>query len=101
VGELLQALDFHLARPREVALVGEPAAPDMRELLAVVNGGYRPNQVVALRRPDDHAAEAVIALLAERPPLDGRATAYVCQNYACELPTTNPLVLADQLGLKP
>jgi len=98
-GELLQALDFHLSRPREVALVGDPATPDMRELLAVVNGAYLPNQVLALRRPDDYAAEAAIALLAERPPLDSRATAYVCQNYACELPTTNPLVLADQLGL--
>ena len=98
-GELLQALDFHLSRPREVALVGDPAAPDMRELLAVINGAYLPNQVVALRGPDDYAAEAAIALLAERPPLDGRATAYVCQNYACELPTTNPVVLADQLGL--
>jgi uncharacterized protein len=98
-GELIQALDFHLAQPREIALVGEPAAPDMRELLAVVNGAYLPNKVVALRRPEDHAPEAAIGLLAERPPLDGRATAYVCQNYACELPTTNPVVLADQLGL--
>jgi uncharacterized protein YyaL (SSP411 family) len=60
---------------------------------------YLPNKVVALRRPDDHGAEAAIALLADRPPLDSRATAYVCQNYACELPTTNAVVLAEQLGL--
>ncbi len=100
-GELAQALDFHLAGPRELAFVGEPEAADMQALLAVVNGAYLPHQVMALRRPDDRAAEAAIPLLAEREPLDGRATAYVCRNYACELPTTNPIVLAEQLGLAP
>jgi hypothetical protein len=98
-GELIQALDFHLAGPREVAFVGEPEGADMRELLAVVNRAYLPHQVLALRRPDDRAAEAAIPLLAERDALDDRATAYVCRNAVCELPTTNPIVLAEQLGV--
>ena len=98
-GELLNALDFYLSGPREVALVGEHSAPETRELLAVLNSAWLPNKVMALRAPNDHAASAAMALLADRPALDDRATAYVCQNYACELPTTNPLVLAEQLGL--
>ncbi len=100
-GELIQALAFHLAGPREIAFVGEPEAADTRDLLAVVNGAYLPNAVMALRRPDDHAAAAAIPLLAERDALDGRATAYVCRHAVCELPTTNPIVLAEQLDLPP
>jgi uncharacterized protein YyaL (SSP411 family) len=98
-GELLSALDFYLAKPREIALVGDPEAPDTRALLRVIYGTYLPNKVVALRRPEDQTAAAAIALLADRPPLDGQATAYVCQNYVCQLPTTSPAVLAEQLGL--
>ncbi len=99
-GELINALDFHLSRPREVALVGERHAPDTRELVGVLNSAWLPNKVMALAEPGDHAAAAAIALLAGREALDGgRATAYVCQNYTCELPTTNPFVLAEQLGL--
>jgi uncharacterized protein YyaL (SSP411 family) len=98
-GELIGALDFHLSGPREIALVGDPDAPDTRALLQVVNSDFLPNKVLALRRPDDRAAEAAIGLLAERDALDGRATAYVCHSLGCELPTTNPLVLAEQLGL--
>ena len=81
--------------------MGEPEAADTRALLAVVNGAYLPNAVMALRRPDDHAAAAAIPLLSERDALDGRATAYVCRHAVCELPTTNPIVLAEQLDLTP
>ena len=97
-GELLNALDFHLSGPARGGARRRDSAPDTRELVAVLNSAWLPNKVMALRAPDDHAASAAIPLLADRPALDDRATAYVCQNYACELPT-DPLVLAEQLGL--
>jgi uncharacterized protein YyaL (SSP411 family) len=37
-------------------------------------------------------------LLADRPAVDGHATAYVCRNFACQLPTTDAVVLEKQLG---
>jgi uncharacterized protein YyaL (SSP411 family) len=30
--------------------------------------------------------------------IDGRPTAYVCENYACQLPTSNPAVVAQLLS---
>ena len=36
-------------------------------------------------------------LLAERGMVDGKPTAYVCQNYVCQLPVTDPQALAEQL----
>jgi uncharacterized protein len=97
-GHLLAALDFHLATPQEVALVGDPADAGTRALLEVVADRYRPNTVLALRRPDpaDDAAET-IPLLANREPLDGRATAYVCRRYTCRRPVTEPEELRAEL----
>ncbi|HLI25537.1 MAG TPA: thioredoxin domain-containing protein [Chloroflexota bacterium] len=98
-GEILCALDFHLAGPYEIALVGEPDAEDTADLLDVIYGTFLPNKVVALRRPGDVASAAAIALLANREAIGGRATAYVCRHFACEQPTTDPAELARQLGL--
>ncbi|MGB3633624.1 MAG: thioredoxin domain-containing protein [Rubrobacteraceae bacterium] len=96
-GRLLSALDFHLSRPREVALVGKPDSPDTRALLETVYARYLPNKVVAGRGPEDEESSGLVPLLADRPTRDGRATVYVCEGYACQSPTTDPGELAAQL----
>ncbi len=96
-GRLLAALDFHLSRPKEVALVGGPEAEDTKTLLGVIFDRYLPNKVVAGRSSDGGAASFIIPLLADRPMRDGRATAYVCEGYACQSPTTDPEELRRQL----
>ena len=98
-GRLLSALDFHLSSPYEVALVGDPEAQEMKALLKTVYSSYIPNKVVAGRAEDDEEAARLIPLLADRPMRDGRATAYVCVNYACQSPTTDPEELRGQLGV--
>jgi len=90
----LCALDFALDRPREVAIIGDPASPDTRAMLQVARGPYRPNQVVAVGRPGQPSP---IPLLAGRGQVNGRATAYVCERHACRLPVDDPEALAAQL----
>ena len=90
----LCALNFTLGQPKEIALVGDPSAADMRALLQVIFGAYRPFKVVALKRPGE---ESPIPLLAGREAKDGKATASVCYNFACQLPATEPEVLMKQL----
>jgi uncharacterized protein YyaL (SSP411 family) len=97
-GHALGVADFALARVREVAIVGEPAAADTAALLAEVRRRFRPNQVLALAAPGDSEAAAAVPLLADRPTVDGRATAYVCEHFACQRPVTDPAALAEQLG---
>jgi len=77
---LLQAIDFHLAPVREIALVGEG-----REALEqVVREAFRPHVVLA-------GGEAKgVPLLEGREPVDGRAAAYVCERFACRRPVTEP-----------
>jgi hypothetical protein len=97
-GHALGAADFALSRVREVAIVGRPGAEDTEALLARVWATYQPNRVVAAAAPDDHPAQAEVPLLADRPLLDGRATAYVCEHFVCQLPVTEPEALAAQLA---
>jgi uncharacterized protein YyaL (SSP411 family) len=97
-GRLLSAADFALAPSQEVAIVGDPASADTRSLLAVVQRGYHPNTVLALVRGADDPLAAELPLLADRPQRDGQATAYVCQHYACQAPTTEPRELERQLA---
>jgi len=86
-GHVLQALDFHLAPVREVALVGGDVAP----LARVVRDEFRPHVVVAGGPADD------VPLLDGRTPVDGRAAAYVCERFACQAPVTEPAELARLL----
>jgi uncharacterized protein len=97
-GHALGAADFALARVREVAIVGRPGADDTQALLAEVWGTYQPNRVVAAAAPDDAAARGEVPLLADRPALEGRATAYVCEHFVCQRPVTEPADLAAQLA---
>jgi uncharacterized protein YyaL (SSP411 family) len=96
-GRILSALDFELAAPKEVAIVGAIGFGDTAALLATVRSRYRPNTVVAVREPGTREAQQP-ALLRSRNLVEGRATAYVCQNYTCQRPVTTPAELAAQLG---
>jgi uncharacterized protein YyaL (SSP411 family) len=87
-GHLLQALDFHLAPTREVALVG----PELRELERTVRDRFRPHLVLAGGEPDG------VPLLEGRSPVEGRAAAYVCERFACQRPVTEPGELEALLG---
>jgi uncharacterized protein YyaL (SSP411 family) len=97
-GHALGAADFAVGPVREVAVVGRPAADDTRAMLAQVYRVYQPNRVLAAAAPADAAAAAAVPLLADRPALDGRATAYVCERFVCKRPVTDPADLAAQLG---
>ncbi len=96
-GRLLAALDFYLSSPREIVVVGDPDSPATRALLDAVYAHYLPNKVVAGRAPEDEEAAGLVPLLADRPARDGHATAYVCEGYVCQSPTTEPEELAGQL----
>ena len=79
-GHLLQAIDFHVADVREVALVG----PGREPLEDVLREEFRPHVVLAAGESAD------VPLLEGRTPVDGRAAAYVCEHFTCQRPVTEP-----------
>ncbi len=83
---VLNALDFALGAPKEVAIVGPAGAEETRALRQAVFGPFVPNKVVA-------GAGAAIPLLEGRELRNGHAMAYVCEHYVCQAPTSDPLEL--------
>ena len=96
-GRLLCALDFYLATPKEIAIIGDPATAEMRLLIDQVWKTYLPNKIVAQTSPEDAAALELVPLLRDRPLLDNKATAYVCERFTCKKPVTSAADLASQL----
>ncbi len=96
-GHALGALDFAISSQKEFAIIGDLQAADTQALLTVINSRYLPNSVLASASPTDLQAAETIALLADRPAKDGKATAYVCQNFTCQAPVTMPEELARLL----
>ena len=93
-GHLLGAMDMAAHGMVEVALVGDPASAEFRALAGEVNRRYVPALLMVGGQPEEAAG---IALLEGRPMRDGRATAYVCRNHACDAPTTDAAELGAQL----
>jgi uncharacterized protein len=84
-GHLLRAIDFHLSPTKEVALIGD----DLAALATTVRTKFRPHLVLA-GGPEGSANPK---LLAQRPTMDGRPTAYVCEHFACKQPLTDAQAL--------
>ena len=98
MGHWLCALDFYLSTPKEIAIVGDVEDPATKALLRTVHGDCLPNKVLAGVSPGAaQVSPASTPLLEGRSLVDGRPTAYVCQNYVCQLPVTDAEALARQL----
>ena len=84
-------------------LVTENSASEAEPFLEVLRRRYLPNKVVVLVVGSDEAARlaASVPYVEGKIPRGGRPTAYVCERFVCQLPTTDPAVFATQLGLGP
>ena len=97
-GHWLGALDFYVSLPREIVIVGPTDNPATGAMLNEVSLRFMPNRVL-VGVPDSATPPLKDSpLLEQRVMQDGLPTAYVCENYACQLPVTDPAALASQLG---
>jgi len=93
-GRLLAALEFYLARSQELAIV-TPSGGSPDALLEPIRLLYAPN-LLLVGALEGKGAE-VTPLLRDRPTRDGQPTAYVCERFVCQAPTTAPAELLAQL----
>jgi uncharacterized protein YyaL (SSP411 family) len=86
-GRMLAAVDFYVGPSKEIAIAGNPAT-----FLPTLRKQYLPRTVVA-------AGDAGgIALLQNRPMIDEKPTAYICENFTCKSPVTDPAAFEEQLN---
>jgi uncharacterized protein YyaL (SSP411 family) len=88
-GQTLTALEAMADGPRQVAVVGDPAAAETRAMVRAAHGLVHPGQVIAV----GDGSTAVVPLLEARSLVQGRPTAYACHDFVCDLPVTDPAAL--------
>ena len=86
---LLSALDFAIGPTSEVVIVGDIKAGDTRNLLAALRRGFIPGKVVIFLPPGSSEIVYLADYTRNLKSKDGKATAYVCRNFSCKLPTTD------------
>jgi hypothetical protein len=89
--QLMVALDFAIGPSCELVIAGDSKTDDTKAMLRALRQQFVPNKVVVLRptEQDSPDIEKIIGFLNNYPSIDGKATAYVCFDYVCRLPTTD------------
>jgi uncharacterized protein YyaL (SSP411 family) len=98
----LSALNFAFGPSNEVVVAGKPEADDTKLMIRALRQNYSPHKVVLFRPSDSNSPDIVkLAGFTEfQTAIDGKATAYVCQNYACNAPTTDIEEMVKLLQIK-
>jgi uncharacterized protein YyaL (SSP411 family) len=84
---MLAAVDFYVGPEKEIAIAGDPAP-----FLSALRKQYLPRAVVAA------GTDGNIPLLQNRPIIDEKPTAYICENFRCKQPVTDPAIFEQQLN---
>ena len=93
----LAAVDFLRSNSQEVVLIGDASDPVMADMKRELRKSFAPNTVLA-GSSGTSSDELASPLLKSRDQVNGKATAYVCENYACKLPVTSVAEMAELLS---
>ena len=97
---MLVALDYSLSKPRQIAIAGKKDAPETEALLKEVRRHFLPKTVLLLA----DGAEGQQYLGAKNEAIramsivSGKPAAYVCENFTCKAPVTDPKLLAELIS---
>ena len=98
--QFLCGLDFAIGPSSEVIITGNSEQSDTQALLTALRKSFVPNKVVIFL-PEKSAQpniETIAPFVQSHPVINGQATAYVCTNFTCALPTNNPQKMIELLN---
>ena len=98
--QMLVAMDLAQSPPRHLVIAGDPAAADTRALVSEFDRRFLPRDVLLVVPGGEprRRLSKLVPFTAALAPRDHHATAFVCVNYACRLPVTDPAAFAAQLA---
>ncbi|MHC4738870.1 MAG: thioredoxin domain-containing protein [Planctomycetota bacterium] len=86
---MLLALNFWLGPTQEIVIAGNTNTKDTRQMLQLVRSYFLPNAVVLLQGQQEPVIEEIIPFIRSQVAIDGKTTAYVCENYVCKRPVNS------------
>ena len=97
--QMLSALDFALSPAREIVIASEDGDAEGAAMTRAVTTRFLPEAVVLWNVPSERQTlEEFVPFAASQPPQAGRATAYVCERFACRAPVTGLDALERELS---
>ena len=88
---------FSIYPTKEIVLVGHREGQDTQRLISILNGEYLPMSVSLLYSDGDKTIEKLAPFIKGQRMVDGKAAAYICENFACQSPVTHPDVFKEML----
>ncbi|MCG3120513.1 MAG: hypothetical protein ALAOOOJD_03254 [bacterium] len=101
--QMLVVADCSLDKPKQIIIAGKPNAPDTRAMLRAVHERFIPNKILLLAdggKGQDYLGN-YLPFVKSMTMLNGKATAYICEDYACQLPVADLQMLLQLLAEKP
>jgi len=86
----LAVADFLLEGPIEIAVVGKPGEAGYQSLRRELDMRYLPNQILAHLDPNAESGKSLTPLVEGKGLIDGKAALYLCYNFTCSSPITDP-----------
>ena len=85
---MLTALSFWLGPTQEIVIAGNAETTDTKQMLKLLRSKFLPNAVVLLHEQGQKgsAIEQIVPFVKNQTAINGKATAYVCENYVCNRP---------------
>jgi len=89
--QMLVALDFSLGQAQQIVVSGVRDSKETSALLEEVHRHFLPNKILLLADGSDgqRYLEEKLEMLRAMKPINGKSTAYVCENFTCLAPMTN------------
>ena len=97
--QMMAAFDYHLDKPKQIIIAGKSSANDTKAMLTAVHRRFIPNKILMLA-DGGHGQQSLarhFSFIASIQARDGKATAYVCENNVCKLPTSDVGTMEKQL----
>ncbi|MBI2061010.1 MAG: thioredoxin domain-containing protein [Nitrospirae bacterium] len=99
--QLLIAIDQYLSPKQEIVIVGDRSNDETKRMLRYVYDRFLPYRSVIQVEPDEvERLGKTLPMVAGKTGSEGKAVAYVCENYVCRFPTTDPDKMAELLDGK-
>jgi uncharacterized protein YyaL (SSP411 family) len=97
--QMMAAVNFYLDKPKQILIAGQRNSPDTTAILREVHKRFIPNKILVLADggPAHQRLNASLEILDSLRQVDGKATAYICEDYVCKLPTNDVAVVARLL----
>ncbi|MDE3059018.1 MAG: thioredoxin domain-containing protein [Bacteroidota bacterium] len=98
---MIAAISFFLTPPQHIIIAGRKNAEDTKKFLRAIHQRFIPGKILLVVDSEEQKfISEKLSFVKEMKPMDGKAAAYVCENYVCNLPTNDVKVFEELLGLQ-